>query len=104
GELVDYDVSVLKLAALKGVFTNIVSESVSYVNTPVLADQRGVEVRLLTEAVSDDYRNMITISGALSDGGQISVSGTLTGPKQIEKIVRVHGYDVEVPLADHLLV
>src|SRR5690606_41700127 len=27
GELNDYDVSVLKLAALKGVFTNIVSES-----------------------------------------------------------------------------
>ena len=29
GELVDYDVSVLKLAALKGVFTNVVSETVS---------------------------------------------------------------------------
>src|SRR5690606_32513066 len=32
GELNDYDVSVLKLAALKGIFTNIVSETVSYVN------------------------------------------------------------------------
>ncbi|HEU4755211.1 MAG TPA: phosphoglycerate dehydrogenase, partial [Agromyces sp.] len=37
GELVDYDVSVLKLAALKGVFTNVVSETVSYVNAPLLA-------------------------------------------------------------------
>nr|BFF13426.1 hypothetical protein GCM10025699_47290 [Microbacterium flavescens] len=34
GDLVEYDVSVLKLAALKGIFTNIVSESVSYVNAP----------------------------------------------------------------------
>ena len=48
GELVDYDVSVLKLAALKGVFTNIVSETVSYVNAPLLAEQRGIEVRLIT--------------------------------------------------------
>ena len=46
GELVDYDVSVLKLAALKGIFTNVVSETVSYVNAPLLAEQRGIEVRL----------------------------------------------------------
>jgi D-3-phosphoglycerate dehydrogenase len=104
GELADYDVSVLKLAALKGVFTNVVSESVSYVNAPLLAEQRGVSVRLITEPVSEEYRNVITLSGALSDGSQISVSGTLTGTKQIEKIVEINGYDVEVPFAKHLIV
>ncbi|MET1051804.1 MAG: phosphoglycerate dehydrogenase, partial [Mycetocola sp.] len=45
GEIAEFDVSVLKLAALKGVFTNIVTESVSYVNAPLLAEQRGVTVR-----------------------------------------------------------
>jgi D-3-phosphoglycerate dehydrogenase len=104
GELVEYDVSVLKLAALKGIFTNIVSENVSYVNAPVLAEQRGIEVRLLTDAASEEYRNVLTLSGALADGSQVSVSGTLTGPKQIEKIVGIDGYDVEVPLAKHLIV
>ncbi|MFB2581196.1 phosphoglycerate dehydrogenase [Herbiconiux sp. P15] len=104
GELADYDVSVLKLAALKGVFTNVVSESVSYVNAPLLAEQRGVDVRLITDPVSEEYRNVITLSGALSDGSQISVSGTLTGTKQIEKIVEINGYDVEVPFAKHLIV
>jgi len=104
GELADYDVSVLKLAALKGVFTNVVSESVSYVNAPLLAEQRGVTVRLITDPVSEEYRNVITLSGALSDGSQVSVSGTLTGTKQIEKIVEINGYDVEVPIAEHLIV
>ncbi|MHC2186737.1 D-3-phosphoglycerate dehydrogenase [Rathayibacter agropyri] len=104
GELADYDVKVLKLAALKGVFTNVVSETVSYVNAPVLAEQRGIEVRLITDAVSDEYRNVITLRGALSDGSQISVSGTLTGTKQVEKIVAINGYDVEVPIAKHLVV
>ena len=47
GELAEYDVSVLKLAALKGIFTNVVSETVSYVNAPLLAEQRGIEVRLI---------------------------------------------------------
>jgi len=104
GEIVAHDVSVLKLAALKGIFTNVVSETVSYVNAPLLAEQRGVAVRLITEAESPEYRNLITLRGALADGSQVSVSGTLVGTKQIEKIVEVNGYDVEVPFAEHLIV
>ncbi|KAA9134913.1 phosphoglycerate dehydrogenase [Microbacterium caowuchunii] len=104
GELQEYDVKVLKLAALKGVFTNVVSESVSYVNAPLLAEQRGIEVRLIVDGVSEEYRNVITIAGALSDGSQISVSGTLTGTKQIEKIVGINGYAVEMPIEKFHLV
>ena len=104
GEIAEFDVSVLKLAALKGIFTNIVSEAVSYVNAPLLAEQRGIPVRLITDAVSDEYRNLLTIRGGLGDGTQVSVSGTLTGTKQIEKIVEINGYDVEVPVNHHLIV
>ncbi len=104
GELNDYDVSVLKLAALKGIFSGIVSEQVSYVNAPLLAEQRGIEVRLIKDAVSEEYRNLLTIRGSLTDGTQLSVSGTLTGTKQIQKIVEINGYDVEVPIAEHLIV
>ena len=104
GEIVEFDVNVLKLAALKGYFTNIATESVSYVNAPLLAEQRGIPVRLITDAVSDEYRNLLTIRGGLADGTEVSVSGTLTGPKQTEKIVEINGYDVEVPVANHLIV
>ena len=104
GEIAELDVSVLKLAALKGIFTNVVAESVSYVNAPLLAEQRGLTVRLVTDPESEEYRNLLTIRGALSDGTQISVSGTLTGTKQAEKIVEINGYDVEVPMAKHLIV
>jgi D-3-phosphoglycerate dehydrogenase len=104
GELNDYDVSVLKLAALKGVFTNIVSESVSYVNAPLLAEQRGVAVRLLQDEVSEEYRNVITLRGALSDGSQLAVSGTLTGPKQVEKLVSINDHAIELPIEKHHVV
>ena len=104
GELVEYDVSVLKLAALKGIFTNVVSETVSYVNAPLLAEQRGINVRLITDAESPEYRNVLTLRGALADGSQVSVSGTLIGTKQTEKIVEINGYEVEVPFAKHLIV
>jgi D-3-phosphoglycerate dehydrogenase len=104
GEITEFDVSVLKLAALKGIFSNVVSESVSYVNAPLLAEQRGVTVRLITDSETEEYRNLLTIRGSLSDGSQISVSGTLTGPKQTQKLVEINGYDVEVPIARHLIV
>ena len=104
GEIVEHDVNVLKLAALKGIFSNTISENVSYVNAPVLAQARGITVRLVTDATSEEYRNLLTIRGSLSNGASISVSGTLTGTKQTQKLVEINGYDVEVPVADHLIV
>jgi D-3-phosphoglycerate dehydrogenase len=104
GEITAHDVGVLKLAALKGIFSNIVSESVSYVNAPLLADQRGIAVRLVTDETSEEYRNLLTVRGSLADGSRVSVSGTLTGTKQTQKIVEINGYDVEVPFAEHHIV
>lgn len=104
GELAEHNVEALRLAALKGIFSKVVSEPVSYVNAPLLAEQRNVEVRFAVDAVSESYRNVITIRGSLTDGTQVSVSGTLTGPKQVEKIVAVNGYEVELPIPEHLIV
>ena len=62
-------------------------------------------MRLITDAgVGGVPQHASRSRGALSDGSQISVSGTLTGTKQIEKIVEINGYDVEVPFAEHLIV
>ena len=59
---------------------------------------------MTTDAKSEDYRNVLTIRGVLGDGTQVSASATLTGAKQIEKLVEVNGYEIEVPLADHHIV
>jgi D-3-phosphoglycerate dehydrogenase / 2-oxoglutarate reductase len=104
GEIADKDVKSLQLAALKGVFKDVVSDHVSYVNAPVLAEQRGIECRLTTTSDSPAYRNTVTVKGATSNGTQLAVSGTLTGPKQVQKLVGIDGYELEVPVADHLLV
>jgi D-3-phosphoglycerate dehydrogenase len=102
GEITEFDVKVLELAALKGVFTDIVEDPVSYVNAPLLAAERGTAVRLLTESESPDHRNLITIRGTLADGSQVSVSGTLIGIAQRERIVEVNGFDVDLEPTDHL--
>ncbi|MBI4941305.1 MAG: phosphoglycerate dehydrogenase, partial [Actinobacteria bacterium] len=72
GEITANDVSVLRLAALKGLFRDVVESQVSYVNAPVIAAERGVEVRLLTDPESPEYRNVVTLSGTLADGTRVS--------------------------------
>ena len=103
GELAAYDVSVYRLAALKGYFTNQVTENVSYVNAPVLAEQRGIASTLTVNEESVDYRNTTTLRGVLADGSVVEVAGTLAGTKLAQKIIALNGYDIEVPLADHLI-
>jgi D-3-phosphoglycerate dehydrogenase len=102
GEITQYDVKVLELAALKGVFADVVEDQVSYVNAPLLAAERGVAVRLVTDADSPDHRNLITLRGTLADGSQVSVSGTLVGIAQRERLVEVDGYDVDIEPTEHL--
>ncbi len=102
GEITDYDVKVLELAALKGIFADIVEEQVSYVNAPLLAAERGMAVRLVIDPESPDHRNLITIRGTLADGSQVSVSGTLVGIGQRERLVELNGYAVDIEPTEHL--
>ncbi|QBR74360.1 phosphoglycerate dehydrogenase [Microbacterium sediminis] len=104
GELADYDVSVYRLAALKGILANVVSETVSYVNAPVFAEQRGIETRMVVEKESPEYRNITILRGTLSDGTTLSVAGTLAGTRMVQKIVGINGYEIEVPIAEHHVV
>ncbi|MDT0528814.1 phosphoglycerate dehydrogenase [Micromonospora sp. DSM 115977] len=98
GEIVNHDVSVLKLAATKGLFSSVVEEQVTYVNAPHLAAERGVEVTLLAQADSADHPSLVTVRGALPDGRTVSVSGTVTtaGGRDVIKLTEVDGFDVEI--------
>jgi D-3-phosphoglycerate dehydrogenase len=103
GEIAGLDVSVLQLAALKGVFSDIVEDAVTYVNAPLLAADRAVEVSLTTDKESRDWRNVVTLRGTLPDGQMVSVGGTLTGQRQVEKLVEVNGFDMEITPAEHMV-
>ncbi len=102
GEVVDHDVRVLELSALKGVFQKLVHDPVSFVNAPVLAEQRGVEVAMTTDRTSDDHRSVVRVTLTLTDGHKVSVAGTVTGARHTSKVVDVDGFDVDVPVSDHM--
>jgi D-3-phosphoglycerate dehydrogenase len=103
GEIAQYDVSVLELAAMKGMFSDVTEEPVTYVNAPLVAKERGVEVSLEADGVSPDWRNVLALRGTGPDGRLVSVAGTLTGPRQGERIVEVNGLDAEIAPTDHMM-
>jgi D-3-phosphoglycerate dehydrogenase len=101
---VPQDVSVLKLAATKGIFSAVVEEQVTYVNAPMIAADRGVEVDLVAIGDVDDHKNLVTLRGALPDGRIVSVSGSLVshGVDERLKLTDVDGFELELD-ADGIL-
>jgi D-3-phosphoglycerate dehydrogenase len=103
GEVIEHDVRVLELSALKGVFQKLVHDPVSYVNAPVLAEQRGVEVAMTTDKNSPDHRNLVRVRLTLTNGISVSVAGTVTGAKNVGKVVEIDGFDVDVPVSENMV-
>jgi D-3-phosphoglycerate dehydrogenase / 2-oxoglutarate reductase len=91
GELAADDVSVLSLAALRGLFAHVVENQVTFVNVPVLAQTRGITVELTTAPESENFRSVVQLRAAMPDGAAITVSGTLSGRAQVHKLVEVNG-------------
>lgn len=103
GTIAEFDVTVVQLAVLKGVFSDVVEEQVTYVNAPLLAEARGLAVSLGSDLESPDYRNLIGVRGAMADGTRVSVSGTLFGKSQVPKLTEIQGYDMDLDLSGYLL-
>ncbi|MGA9147807.1 MAG: phosphoglycerate dehydrogenase [Candidatus Nanopelagicales bacterium] len=102
GEAASADVRVLQLSALKGVFSVLVEDPVSYVNAPVLAADRGVETSLSTDGESPEHRTLVRVKLALTDGRSVAVAGTVAGPRDTEKLVEIDGFEIDVPISEHM--
>lgn len=103
GELIDHDLAILELSALKGIFSQLVDEQVSYVNAPLIAKERGVNVELAKEAISPHYRNLVTIEISTITGDLYSVAGTVTGLPHIGKVVGINGFTLDLGFSDHFV-
>jgi len=98
GDIAGYDTRIVQLAAMKGFFSAIADEQVTYVNAPQLAQQAGIEVREVNCSTSADFVNLLTIRGA----GH-SISGTLVGRRSDQRIVEIDEHHFDVPPAEHML-
>jgi D-3-phosphoglycerate dehydrogenase / 2-oxoglutarate reductase len=95
GAIAEHDTRALTLYGLKGAFSAVVHEPVTFVNAPLLAQERGISVEEAKSSQSLDYVNLIEVR-AECEGETISVAGVLVGKRDNERLVRVYGFDIEM--------
>ena len=96
GELAAEEVEILKLSALRGLFSAVIEDSVTFVNAPSLAQERGVSAEVTKASESENHRSVVDVRAVYGDGSVLNVAGTLTGTQQVEKIVNINGRNFEL--------
>jgi len=95
GSISKQDTKLLTIAVLKGLFDGVVEEQVNYVNAPIFAEERGIEINESKKSSSQDYINVIRVRGR--DGGDdVTVAGTLVGKKNQERFVNIYEFDIDM--------
>ncbi len=102
GGLAQYDTRLLTVAALNGAFQGRSDQPVNYVNAPVIAAERGVEVREERSRSSRDFTNLVRVE-AVSDGEPLRVAGTTIGNDNRLWLVSALGFELEMELAPLLV-
>jgi D-3-phosphoglycerate dehydrogenase len=96
GELASEDVEVLRLSALRGLFSAVIEDQVTFVNAPAIAEERGVAADISTATESPNHRSVVDVRAVAADGSVVNVAGALSGPQQVEKIVQINGRNFDL--------
>jgi D-3-phosphoglycerate dehydrogenase len=102
GSLAQYDTRLLTVAALNGAFQGRSDQPVNYVNAPVIAAERGVEVREERSRSSRDFTNLVRVE-AVSEGRAFRVAGTTIGNDNRLWLVSALGFELDMELAPLLV-
>ncbi|MBJ7278994.1 MAG: phosphoglycerate dehydrogenase [Candidatus Nanopelagicales bacterium] len=102
GEVVENELKILEISAMKGILTQLVHEPVSYVNAPLLAKDRGIETSLHTTLESPNFKVVAKVELTTNTGEVASASGTITGPNSTIKLVGIDKYELDVAISDQM--
>jgi len=102
GGLADYDTRLLSVSALNGAFQGRADQPVNYVNAPLIAQERGIEVREERSQSARDFTNLLRV--AIRSGDElVRVAGTTIGRENRQWLVSALGFDLDLELAPLLV-
>lgn len=101
GEVADLSVAPLTIAVLRGLLTPMMEAPVNYVNAPIVAKERGIEVKEVRSSDAGDFTSLIRVR---VEAGKKShqVAGTLYHKKD-PRVVEIDQFKVEVVPEGHML-
>jgi D-3-phosphoglycerate dehydrogenase / 2-oxoglutarate reductase len=98
GTLAQFDTRLLTVAALNGAFQGRADIPVNYVNAPLIAAERGIEVNEERRRSSRDYTNLVRVR--VSDNGRETVvAGTTIGRDHRFWLVNALGFELDIELS-----
>ena len=102
GKVAELNVAPLTIAALKGLLTPILQDTVNYVNAPIIAQERGIDVNESKNRDAGDYISLITMT-VETDKGSNRAKGALFSRRD-PRIIELNGYPLEVVPEGYMLV
>ncbi len=101
GDVVNYDVSPITIACIKGLLDQVLDLYVNFVNAPFVAKERGIKVIEIKSSRSIDFASAITIKVKTKEGENL-VEGALFGKKE-PRIVRIDKFFLDAVPDGYLL-
>jgi D-3-phosphoglycerate dehydrogenase len=103
GKVIEYDLTPLTTAMLKGLLTPILKDDVNFINSPMIAEKRGIKVVESKTATSDDFASLISLKVKSLEDENI-ISGTIFG-NSLQRILRINDFYLEaIPEGHNLLI
>jgi D-3-phosphoglycerate dehydrogenase len=102
GDVVQYNVAALTLAVLKGMLTPVMESAVNYVNAPLIAKERGIQIVESKGEHSEDFASSITVK-AKNGKQDLEIEGAIFGKKH-PRIVRVNNFYLEAVPEGYILI
>lgn len=101
GDLADLDIQPIEVAVLKGILSSRL-EGVNYVNAPVIAKKRGIDIISTHSKANSNFAGRITIK-LTTDKETTTVAGALI-TKDIPRIVKIDDYETSIRPEKHVLI
>ncbi len=102
GEVAEHTTTIISIALQKGLIERFLGETVSYVNAPLIARERGIKVVETRSNAVEGFSNLISVT-VKTDRGEKRAAGTIFGTRD-GRIVRVNDYHVDVVPQGYMLV
>jgi D-3-phosphoglycerate dehydrogenase len=101
GDVAGLSVAPLTIAVLKGLLTPILEDAVNYVNAPVIARERGIEVKEVKSSDAGDFTSVIRVR---VEAGKKThrLAGTLYHRKE-PRVIEIDNFQVEVVPEGYML-
>ncbi|MGE5893964.1 MAG: phosphoglycerate dehydrogenase, partial [bacterium] len=94
GDAAEVNPAPVTIAAVKGILDPILFETVNFVNAPLMAKERGIQVKEAKSGDAGDYQSMLVMR-IRGSGTEREISGTLFS-KRDPRIIRIDDYPVEI--------